>query len=115
MDAGVVRRYVARLAESGVTAKLSLLIGIVPLRSVKSANWIRDNLFGAIIPDAVIARLERAGDPAAEGRRICIDIVGELADVPHIAGVHIMAPGNESTVPGIITAARDSIARLAPV
>ena len=88
---------------------------MVPLRSVKSANWIRDKLFGAIIPDAIVQRLERAADPAAEGRRICIDIVCELADMAHIAGVHIMAPGNESAVPDIITAARDSIKRLAVV
>ena len=47
-------------------------------------------------------------------RRICIDLVRELTDVPHVAGVHIMAPGNDSAVPGIIKAARDSISRLAP-
>ncbi len=115
MDAGVVRRYVARLAEQGVTGKLSLLIGVVPLRSAKSARWIKDKLFGAIIPDAIIQRMERAGDPTAEGRRICIDIVRELSDLPDVAGVHIMAPGNESAVPDIIVAARKTIARLATV
>ena len=53
MDAGVVRRYVARLAEHGVADKLSFLIGIAPLRSAKSARWIKEKLFGAIIPDAL--------------------------------------------------------------
>jgi methylenetetrahydrofolate reductase (NADPH) len=114
MDAGVVRRYMARLAEQGIADKLSFLIGIVPLRSARSANWIREKLFGAIIPETIVERMERASDPAAEGRRICIDIVRELADIPHVAGVHIMAPGNDSAVPDIITAARASIARLAP-
>jgi methylenetetrahydrofolate reductase (NADPH) len=114
MDAGVVRRYMARLAEHGVTDKLSLLIGIVPLRSVKSARWIKEKLFGAVIPDALIERMDKARDPAAEGRRICIDIVRELAEVPQVAGVHIMAPGNEAMVPEIITAARADVARLAP-
>ena len=114
MDAGVVRRYMARLSEHGVTDKLSFLIGIVPLRSAKSARWIKEKLFGAVIPDAIIDRMERASDPAAEGRRICIDIVRELAEVPHVAGVHIMAPGNEATVPDIIKAARDSVTRPMP-
>jgi methylenetetrahydrofolate reductase (NADPH) len=41
MDAGVVRRYVARLSEHGITAKISLIIGIAPLRSAKSARWIK--------------------------------------------------------------------------
>jgi methylenetetrahydrofolate reductase (NADPH) len=63
----------------------------------------------------MIARMEAASDPAAEGRAICIELVRELASVPHVAGVHIMAPGNDAAVPDIIKAARDSITRLAPV
>ena len=114
MDAGLVRRYMARLAEHGVTDKLSILIGIVPLRSAKSARWIKEKLFGAVIPDALIHRMERASDPAAEGRLICIEMVRELAEVSHVAGVHIMAPGNDDAVPHVIKAARDSISRLAP-
>jgi len=115
MDAGVVRRYLARLSERGITGKLLVLVGIVPLRSAKSARWIKEKLFGAIIPDAIVERMERANDPAAEGRRICLDMVAELADIPHVAGCHIMAPGNDGVVPGIITAARDSVSRLAVV
>jgi methylenetetrahydrofolate reductase (NADPH) len=115
MDAGVVRRYMARLAEHGLTGRMSMLIGIAPLRSAKSARWIKEKLFGAIIPDAVVARMESALDPLAEGRRICLDLVHELADVPHVAGVHIMAPGNDAAVPEIITAARVSVSRLTPV
>jgi methylenetetrahydrofolate reductase (NADPH) len=115
MDAGVVHRYVARLAEHGLTAKMSLIIGIVPLRSAKSARWIKEKLFGAIIPDALVARMEAASDPAAEGRRICLELVRELAGIPQVAGVHIMAPGNDAVVPEIITAARASVSRLAPV
>ena len=113
MDAGVVRRYLARLAAHGITDKLSLIIGVVPPRSAKSARWIKEKLFGAVIPDAIIERMERAGDPAAEGRRICRDLVAELAEVPNIAGVHIMAPGNEGAVPDIIRTVRESVSRLA--
>jgi len=113
MDAGVVRRYTGRLAEHGLVDRFSLLVGIVPLRSAKSARWIKEKLFGSIIPDALIERLERAGDPAAEGRRICLELVAALAEVPHVAGVHIMAPGNDAVVPQIITAAREGVSRLA--
>ena len=115
MDAGVIRRYVERLAEHGITGKLSLIVGVVPLRSAKSARWIKEKLFGAIIPDALIARMDAASDPAAEGRRICLDLVAELAGISHVAGCHIMAPNNDAVVPEIISAARDSIKRLAAV
>jgi methylenetetrahydrofolate reductase (NADPH) len=115
MDAGVVRRYMARLAEHGIVEKLSFLIGVVPPRSAKSARWIKEKLFGAVIPEALIDRMEHAADPAAEGRRICIEMVRELAEIPHIAGVHIMAPGNDAAVPDVIKAVRESVKRLAPV
>ncbi len=114
MDAGVARRYTAQLAERGIASKLFVLIGIVPLRSAKSARWIREKLHGAIIPDAIVDRMERASDPAAEGRRICLDMVAELAAIPQVAGCHVMAPGNDAAVRDIIAAARDSVSRLAP-
>jgi methylenetetrahydrofolate reductase (NADPH) len=114
MDAGVVHRYMARLAQQGLTARLSFLIGVVPLRSAKSARWIKEKLFGSIIPDALIDRMEQANDPVAEGARICADIIRELSGVAGVAGVHIMAPGNDAAVPGLIKAARAGIGRLAP-
>jgi methylenetetrahydrofolate reductase (NADPH) len=115
MDAGVVHRYMARLVEHGVADKLKVLIGVVPLRSAKSARWIKEKLFGAIVPDTVIERMERASDPAAVGRQICIELVQQLSEIPHVGGAHIMAPGNDAAVPDIIKAARESIARLAAV
>ena len=113
MDAGIVRRYMARLAEHGLADKLHTIVGVVPLRSAKSARWIRDKLYGAIIPDAIIARMEAASDPAAEGRRICVEVIEALADIPHVAGCHIMAPNHEEAAPPVIVAARESVKRLA--
>jgi len=100
MDMGVLRRYMARLAEHGV--KLPCLVGISPIRSAKSARWMREKLFGTIIPDAMIARLEAASDPAAEGRRICLELLQELATIPGVAGAHVMAPGNEGAIADVI-------------
>jgi methylenetetrahydrofolate reductase (NADPH) len=106
MDAAIVRRYAERLAEHETTRGLFLLIGIAPLRSAKSALWMRENLFGTIIPDASIERLQRAADPAVEGQRIAVELMEELATIPGIAGVHVMAPANEDVVPQVIAAAR---------
>jgi len=104
MDAGVVRRYVARLAETGL--KAPILIGVAPLRSARSALWMRKHLYGTIIPDDMVARLEAAADPAAEGRRICVALMEELAGIPGVAGAHIMAPNNDAAVPEVIAAMR---------
>ena len=67
MDAAIVRRYVGALEAAGVTKQLAILIGVNPLRSAKSAQWMKSHLFGTIIADALIARMEEAADPSREG------------------------------------------------
>jgi len=106
MDIGVIRRYLARLAAAGLGDKLHVLIGVNPLRSAKSARWMKQHLFGTIIPDAFIERLEAAADPAAEGTALCLALVEELALTAGIAGVHVMAPGNDAMVPDLIRSLR---------
>jgi methylenetetrahydrofolate reductase (NADPH) len=103
MDAQVLRRYAARLAEHGIAQRVYMLVGIAPLASARSARWIRDKLFGSIIPQSLIERLEAAADPKAEGHRICLELMQEYAQIPGIAGVHLMAPLNESAVPSVIS------------
>lgn len=101
-DAGVVRRYAARLVEAGLTERLFILIGVGPLASARSARWMRENLWGTTIPDAVVDRMEAATDPKAEGTRICIELLQEFATIPGIAGGHLMAPLNDAAVPDVI-------------
>jgi methylenetetrahydrofolate reductase (NADPH) len=109
MDAGVVRRYIGALGKAGITKQLAILIGVNPLRSAKSAAWMKSHLFGTIIPDASIERMEKAAEPAREGVRICVELIEELATIPGVAGVHIMAPGNDAVIPEVIAAARSRV------
>jgi methylenetetrahydrofolate reductase (NADPH) len=109
MDAAIVRRYVAALAAGGLTRQLALLVGVTPLRSAKSARWMKDRLFGTIIPDALIARMDKAADPSHEGVRTCVELIEELSTIPRVAGVHIMAPGNDAAIPETIEAARAKV------
>ena len=100
MDMGVVRRYTARLAELGF--RVPILVGIAPIPSAKSARWMRDKLFGTRIPDEIVARLEGAKDPRREGRRICVEVLQQLAEIPGVAGAHVMAPMNFAEIPAAI-------------
>jgi methylenetetrahydrofolate reductase (NADPH) len=109
MDIDVVRRYVARLTQHGLTERIFLLMGVAPLASARSGRWIKENLFGAIIPDALIERMEGAADPKLEGRRACIELLQELATIPGVAGAHIMAPLNESAIAEVIQGFRAAV------
>ena len=111
MDREIVRRYAQRIKEQEALRGFFLLIGVAPLRSAKSARWMQKHLYGTIIPQELVERLESAADPALEGERICVELIGELAHIPEIAGVHVMAPANEAALPRVIAEARRRLDR----
>jgi len=97
-DMDVLGRYMSRLADHGLTEKLFFLVGLGPLRSAKAASWMRDNLYGTIIPDIIITRLQTAKDPTIEGIRICAELIAQASETVGISGVHLMAPEQHQEV-----------------
>ncbi len=104
MDATVVRRYAQRLTDLGLAQRVHILIGVCPIPSARSARWMKEKLFGTIIADAVVDRLDRALNPKEEGVKLCAELLQELATIPGIAGAHVMAPQNVSAIPEVIAA-----------
>jgi methylenetetrahydrofolate reductase (NADPH) len=109
MDAAIVRRYIGALEQAGLTKKLAILIGVTPLRSAKSAQWMKRHLFGTIIADALIKRMEDAAEPEREGVRICGELIEEFSTIHGVAGVHVMAPGNDAAIAPVVGAMRARI------
>jgi methylenetetrahydrofolate reductase (NADPH) len=108
MDLALIRRYIACLGEHGIALgrDVHLLVGTAPLASAKSARWIRENLFGSVIPEPLVQRLEAAADPKREGQAICLELMRELATIQGVSGAHLMAPLNEASIPDVIRAFR---------
>jgi homocysteine S-methyltransferase len=66
-----------------------ILAGILPLVSLKHANFLNHEVPGISIPDKTIARLERSGEQAAEeGVRIAVELIEQIK--PWAQGVYIM-------------------------
>ena len=114
-DMDVLRRYMARLVDEGVTERAYFLIGIGPLASAKSARWMNEKLFGVHIPEALVTRLDGAEDQRAEGRAICAELVQELQDIDGVSGAHLMAPGQEASIARVIEESGVLEARLTSV
>jgi methylenetetrahydrofolate reductase (NADPH) len=91
-DLDVARAYIDRLRKEGILDKLAVIIGVGPIRSAKSARWMNENLFGVHVPEPIVARLEAAADQAAEGRRVCAELIRGLREIEGVAGAHLMAP-----------------------
>ena len=66
-----------------------VLVGILPLVSLKHANFLNHEVPGISIPDKIIQRMERAGEHAAEeGVRIAVELIERIK--PWAQGVYIM-------------------------
>jgi 5,10-methylenetetrahydrofolate reductase len=124
-DLPLFQRFMTRVRDLGLDEKCFILVGVGPLASAKTARWMRANVAGVHIPDAVIARLEGAKNQKAEGRAICIEMIQQVREVRGVAGVHVMAYRQEEYVSEIVHASgvlqgrtpwrRDHVAVPAPV
>jgi methylenetetrahydrofolate reductase (NADPH) len=95
-------RFMARIRDLGLDRRVFVLAGVGPLASARAARWMRGNVPGIHIPDAVIARLEGAKDQAAEGTALCIELMQRIREIPGVAGVHVMAYRREHLVSEIV-------------
>ena len=101
-DVERLERYMALVRAAGLHERIRVLAGIGPIASAKTARWLRAKVPGVHVPDAIVDRLERAPDPRAEGKRICIELMRRIREIPGIAGVHVMAPKQDHLVPELV-------------
>ena len=101
-DLPLLRKFMDGIEQLGLFGKVYILAGVGPLRSAKTADWMRKNVPGMHVPDAVVARLSGAQDQAREGRNICIELIQAMREIRGISGVHIMAYRQEESVPEIV-------------
>lgn len=97
------KTFMAQVRDLGLLEKAYVLAGVGPLASAKSADWIRKNVAGVHIPDAVINRLAGAQDQKQEGVDLCIDLVEQVREIEGVSGVHIMAYRMEDRIGEIVT------------
>lgn len=82
--------------------RVFILPGVGPMASARAASWIRANVPGVHIPDAVIHRLEGAKNQKEEGKQLCMDLLSQIREIPGVSGAHIMAYRQEHSVAEIV-------------
>jgi len=96
------REWMEIIRDRGIDDQVHILAGVIPIRSVGMARYMRDYVSGVGVPDEIITRMEDAKDAKEEGVKICLDIIEQLKEIPGVHGIHIMAVGWESIVPEIV-------------
>jgi len=92
------REFMRRVRELGLHERVFILAGVGPLRSAKTAEWLRANVPGIVIPDSIVRRLSGARDEREEGARVCVEIIEQIREIEGVAGIHLMAYRQEELV-----------------
>jgi methylenetetrahydrofolate reductase (NADPH) len=91
-------KYMEMACDKGLDKQVHILAGVIPIRSVGMARYMRDYVSGVSVPDEIITRLEQAEKAKEEGVKIILEIIEQLKEIPGVHGIHIMAVGWEDIV-----------------
>jgi methylenetetrahydrofolate reductase (NADPH) len=102
-DVSAFAAWLTRVRDLGLHERCSILAGVGPVRSQRALEHLA-TIPGVVIPEYVAERLTGLSPDRlrAEGEKLCSEIIAQLADVPGVAGVHVMAIGAEHAIPGIV-------------
>ena len=81
-----------------------VLAGIIPIKSVKMAQYMNDRIPGVDIPQQLIDQIDSAGGDPAQIAEVSIEIASSTVSALRsmTSGVHVMAIGWEDKIPAIL-------------
>jgi methionine synthase I (cobalamin-dependent)/5,10-methylenetetrahydrofolate reductase len=104
-------RTLERLLKRIEQWKIPLMLGLLPLRSYKHAEFLHNEIPGMTIPEPIRARMKSAGEKAAHvGIEIAVEFMKEAKSL--VAGAYLLPPFKKyEIVPQILDAAEISVSR----
>jgi 5,10-methylenetetrahydrofolate reductase len=101
-DVSRFARFMEMVCERGLDKQVHILAGVIPIRSLGMARYMRDYVSGVSVSDEIITRLEKAEKAKDEGVKIILEIIEQVKEIPGVHGIHIMAVGWEDIVPELV-------------
>jgi methylenetetrahydrofolate reductase (NADPH) len=100
-------QWMQEVRERGLHEQVAILAGITPLKSAGMAKYMKKNVPGMDVPDALIERISAVPkeNQAEEGIKICVEMIKQIKEIEGVRGVHIMAIEWEEKVAEIVKAA----------
>ena len=87
----------------GVFERAKVVVGVAPLRTAAGARFMDEKLPGVRVPSALIQALDDAGEDApALGAELTVGVVKAIAQIPGLAGVHLMGMGHDEVVRTVV-------------
>ena len=87
-DAKLALRFLEHYETQFGALTLPILVGILPLASARNAIFLKNEVPGMMVPEALIGRMESAGHERDEGARIAAEVLAELRQ--RVQGVYFI-------------------------
>lgn len=101
-DMSKFTEWMKMVRDRGLDEKTHILAGIIPVKSVGMARYMRNNVSGLSVPMEIVDRMADAKEPKEEGIKICLETIEQLKEVEGVHGIHVMAVAWEDIVPRIV-------------
>jgi 5,10-methylenetetrahydrofolate reductase len=101
-DIPMFEKWMGMVRDEGFDEQVFIIAGIMPVRSVKALQHMRDNVPGSRIADEYIKRMESAADPKEEGIAMTVEIMKQVKEIRGVKGLHLMPVMWESITPTIV-------------
>jgi methylenetetrahydrofolate reductase (NADPH) len=102
------KKWMEEVRAEGLHQEIKIMAGLTPLKGVGGARYMKNFVPGMDVPDEIIDRMagvEKGPASHAEGKKLAVEMIKELAEIEGVAGVHVMAVEWEEAVPEIVEAA----------
>ena len=102
------KTWMEEVRSLGLHKEVKIIAGLTPLKGAGMAKYMKNFVPGMDVPDEIITRIaaaEKGPAQQAEGKKMAVEMIKELAEIEGVAGVHVMAVEWEAAVPEIVEAA----------
>jgi len=88
-------RWMDMVRDRGLDQNVHILAGVIPVKSVGMARYMKNNVSGLSVPKELIDRMANAKDAKEEGVKICLEIIEKIKE-NRVSGFHHLPYRQES-------------------
>jgi len=101
-DIPLFEEFMEDMNSSLITSRCRIIAGIMPIKSVKMALHLKEEVKGIGVTDEVVRRMENAAQKEEEGLNIALEAIQHIRKISGVSGIHIMTVGWESIIPRLV-------------
>jgi methylenetetrahydrofolate reductase (NADPH) len=94
-----------KASDRGLPERAAILPGVIVPKSAGMLSYMHNSVPGIVVPDELIARMKESSDPRAEGKKIAIELIGQILEIEGVRGIHVQAIEWESAVREVVDGA----------